>query len=339
MGNVDGLEANWVAYEVQNDDGSSLVSLGEGTLIAAGGINYQTPVNVKLSYDGDRTFSFSAGGQSDSFVGPAKERPSQIVASKTLNATILTQNGADKGFIFAKFDNVTVNNQPYDDFSSPRIDTSNWSWTEWVREASKGFLRTSIPGADSRRSVNTYLAENDAPYFEAKVRINSGSQLSSNASGIARIQGYYYNDHRGPGSGRPYNDYEGDVFAQIRLQYYSDNTLKARAFVSRSNTSDETDFSTLFGEDFNIPISLDTEYILSIRFTGSQFIFKCNGQTLSYTTTTPLYPPFGEHRGLRTRVNLDPGESGYMKAQFDDVYIMKKVYFNPSIPMLLLSGE
>jgi hypothetical protein len=338
MGNIDGLEANWVAYEVQNDDGSSLKSIGEGSLVAAGGINYHTPVNVKVSYDGDRTFSFSVAGHSDSFEGPVKERPSQI-ASKTLNATILTQNSADKGFIFAKFDNVTVNNQPYDDFSSPRIDTSNWSWTEWVREASNGFLRSNIPGTDSTKTVSTYFVEKDAPFVEAKARINSESQLSTDASGIARIQGYYYNSQRGPGSGQDYNQYEGDVFAQIRLQYYSDNTLKARAFVDRCNISDETDYTSLFREDFNIPISLDTYYTLSIRFIGSQFIFKCNDQTLSYTITTPIYPPFGEHRGLRTRVNLDPGQSGYMKVQFDDVYIEKKVKFNPSIPMLLLSGE
>jgi hypothetical protein len=49
------------------------------------------------------------------------------------------------------------------------------------------------------------------------------------------------------------------------------------------------------------------------------------------------YP--GEHRLLRARVYLDTGVSGYVKVQFDDVYIEKKVKFNPSIPMLLLSGE
>lgn len=129
-------------------------------------------------------------------------------------------------------------------------------------------MRANIIGEGSTRAVNTYLTEKDAPYFEAKVRIDSSSQLSPGTWGIGRIQGYYYNDSRGPGSGQSYNQYEGDVFVQVRLRYNSDGTLSANAYVDRSNDDNESDFRNLFSHDFSVPIALDTDYILSIKFEG-----------------------------------------------------------------------
>ena len=165
------------------------------------------------------------------------------------------------------------------------------------------------------------LAESNTSYVEAKARLLSDSQLSPGAFGIFRIQGYWYNEFRSPGSGQDYNGYEGDVFVQLRLQYDSDGTLRARANVGRSDGANEDPWTTLFSQDFSTPIQFDTDYIISIEYKDSQLIFKCNNETITYTITTSEYVPYGEHRALRTRIYLDPGESGYMKAQFDDVYI------------------
>ena len=175
--------------------------------------------------------------------------------------------------------------------------------------------------------------------MEAKVLVSSDSKLQPDTSGAARIHGYYYNSQRGPGSGQAHNQYEGNVFAQIRLQYYSDTTLKARALVDRSNNSDETDWTTLYDQDFPVAIFLDTYYTLSIRYTGSHLIFKCNNETLSFPIATPAYPAFDEFRGIGTRIMLDPGEFGYVEAKFDDVYIERKADAVTSIPILLLSDE
>jgi len=42
---------------------------------------------------------------------------------------------------------------------------------------------------------------------------------------------------------------------------------------------------------------------------------------ITYPITTAQYIPYGEHRCLRSRVYLDSGESGYIKARVDDVYV------------------
>ena len=130
-----------------------------------------------------------------------------------------------------------------------------------------------------------------------------------------------------------------DVFVRVWLRYNGDDTLSANAYVDRSNDENESDWTNLFSHNFSVPIALDTYYTLSIRFEGKKLIFDCNGETAEHNITTPTYPAYGEHRSLQSRVYLDSGDTGYIKVRFDDVYIEKKVKFNPSIPMLLLSGE
>ena len=129
---------------------------------------------------------------------------------------------------------------------------------------------------------------------------------------------------RKPESGQAYNKYEGDVLAQVRLRYDSNGSLSAGAYVDRSNDADETNFTNLFSHLFSVPITLGTDYILSIGFYENKLVFTCEGETAEYQITTQVYTPYGEHRLLRSRIQLDPGESGYMKAIFDDVYITPK---------------
>ena len=333
-----GLEAWWTVQQVINEDYTKS-TIESRTVIGPGTLQYNTPYIVKIAYDKNQNqFSFEANGQSDSFTGPTWKRASQA-NFKSLTTVINAINGLNNGYVFAKFDNIYVNNQTsiYDDFSSNLIDPTKWEDDEWVRESSNGYLRLNSIGYGSTQSANTVLTEGDAPYLEAKVFIDSASQLSDGAWGIGRLQGYYYNDSRGSGSGQSYNQYEGDVFAQILLRYNSDGTLSANAYVDRSNASDESDYTSLFAHDFSVPISLDTYYTLSIKLQGKKLIFQCDGEMAEYNIGTPMYPAYGEHRLLRSRVYLDPGEMGYMKVRFDDVYIETKSKFNPSTTFLLLS--
>jgi hypothetical protein len=332
-----GLEAFWEVQEMLSDDTRTWQVIGSGTVIGPGTLGYNNAYNVKISYDGDRTFSFFVNGQSaPPFLGPARKRAS-VSSFKALSTGINATNGSNNGFVFAKFDNARINDETtvYDDFSTSPLDLSKWRDVEWVRKISNGFLHAYIQNVDQRNQVSTYLTKTDAPFVEAKARIKSDSQLFNGANGIARIQGFFYNDTRGPGSGQPYNQYEGDVFAEVRLQYYSDGSLRARARVSRTDDADQTSSTDLLNEDFTPP-SLDTDYTISIRYTGSQLILKCNDEEFTHNISTATYKPYGEHRCLRTRINLDPGDSGYMKALFDDVYIEEKGKMMPAIPLLLL---
>jgi hypothetical protein len=336
-----GLEAEWTSYNVISDDGT-MEFIQSGKLFSLGELEYNKPVRVIISYDGDRTITFSVNGETDVFIGPERKRPA-VIQNKGFATTILTENSQEKGFIWAELDNVRINGQAslYDDFSSPLIDTTKWKQREWVREASKGYLRANVIRAGGLQNADTLLTRKDATYVEARVQIDSSTQLpppqlSPGAYGFGRIQGYYYNGNRGPGSGQDYNRYEGDVFAHVRLRYTGDGLLNAKAFVDRCDKSDESSFTNLFSHDFSLPISLDKYYTLSIRFDGKKLIFGCENETVEYNIDTPMYPAYGEHRLLRSRVYTDPGQIGYIKVRFDDVYIEGKAERSKANPAVLL---
>ena len=81
----------------------------------------------------------------------------------------------------------------------------------------------------------------------------------------------------------------------------------------------------VLGEDFPTPIAFDTPYTLSMEFrkNAKQIVFKCNSDTIVFDISTSIYPAYDSHRQLRTRIYADPGETGYLKTYFDDVYTEK----------------
>jgi hypothetical protein len=259
-------------------------------------------------------------GVSDSFTGPTRQG-AESDSYKGLETG--AYGGLGQGYVFALFDNVYINNQAtvYDDFSTAPLDQTNWKSDEEVREIANGKLRLNRLGFDEQSQITLKLSDYNTPYLETKVRIESSSQLSAGARGIARIQGHYYNDSRGPGSGQDHNRNEGDVWVEIRLQLEDNGNLKAQAIVERSNDANQATWTGLLSQYFSTPINFDTDYVLSIEFKGSMLTLKCNDETISYPISTPTYTPFGEHRSLRSIVYLDDTESGYIKAQFDDVYV------------------
>jgi hypothetical protein len=147
------------------------------------------------------------------------------------------------------------------------------------------------------------------------------------------------NDTQPPGED---TKYKGDYFVQVRLRYNSDNTLSANVFIDRSDDENENTFSPVYSHQFITSIYLDTFYTLSIRFIEKdrKFIFGLNAETNQWvipSQITTIYPAYGEHRLLRSRVYLDDGETGFINVRFDDVYIEEKSKINPSIPLLLLN--
>jgi hypothetical protein len=333
-----GLEAYWVVEEILDDNVTSSKELGNGTLIPAGTLNYGTPYIVKLAYDGNKGFLFTVAGVSDTFSGPDRQAPAGFLL-KGLITGIDSDGGSGIGYVHALFDDVHINNEeaPYDDFSTEPLDPTKWKALEIVRETSGGRLRLNVQGCDDVGRNSVALAAYDTRYIEAKVLIESGSQVPSGNDGWARIAGWYYNDSRGPGSGLPYNGYEGDVWITNRLGIDSEGQLEAVAAVWRSDDADATTGPSLLWQPFPTPINFNTEYILSIEFTGSSIIFKCNNDILRYKVTTPIYDPSEKWLGFQSRVYVDPGECGYIKGRIDDVFVYKEVKLSPGIPLLLLA--
>jgi len=339
FGDEAGLEARWRMLRVINNSGEYEI-LGEGTLLGPGQIEYNKPVLTKISYDGSQLITFSVYNVSTSFEGPERKRPGFRRNIKGFSTIIMTGNDQENAFIHAKLDNVRINNEVslYDDFSDTLINASKWRALERVREIKDGCLRISVRGRGSTQTVDTPLTERDASYIEAKVMSEDGTRGSSGAHLQARIQGYYYNDIRGPGSGQDYNQHEGDIFVHIGLAggYHGS---EAAAYVYRSSKPDQSEFILLFKHVFSVPVIDDKYYVLSIKFEGNKLIFGCEGETAEYNITTPIYKAYGEHRLLRSRISLTPGEGAYLKIRFDDVYISDKGKTVPGVLMLLLDDE
>ncbi len=317
-----GLEAWWEVWEVLDNNKSDWDETGSGTL-AVSGLAYGSVYTVKLVYDGSNGFTFTVAGVSASFnAGPARQR-NAVTSSRALTTGAYGSDGASgDGFVSATFDDVYINDEgtAYDTFDA-ELDHSLWASVESVRELENGRLRLNRQGFDGRSQVTARMADGDASYVEAKIRIESDSVVSPGAWGLVRIQGYYYNEIRGSGSGLEHNGSQGDVFADIRLRLDDDGALRAMAYVGRSDSADESEWSDIHIHYFSTPISFDIDYRLSIEYANNQLVFKCDDESHIYTISTAQYPAFGEHRHLRTRLFLDSGESGYIKALVDEVYV------------------
>jgi hypothetical protein len=212
----------------------------------------------------------------------------------------------------------------YDRFDNEIIDTARWIWGERVREVSEGKLRLVIGGSGQDSLVSVSPAEKVTSFLGAKVLVESGSRFYDGGSGRARLAGFYYNDSRGPGSGQDYNGYEGNIWAQVALHLGDDGKLSSGAKVLRSEDANDNVWTTLFVQEFTTAINFDIEYVLSIEFTNSQFIFKCNNEILTYDVTTQMYPAFNGYHNLVSKAKFGSVGTGCFKARFDDVYVNNK---------------
>jgi hypothetical protein len=313
-----GLEAWWEIHESSDDTGDSWEDRGHGTLDVLG-LTSGVPYTTKLEYDGTNQFTFTVGTVSGVVFGPARQG-AEFHAYKGLETGVYSAGGSGIGYASALFDNVFVNNNPYDDFSTGALEPTNWQALEFVREISAGKLRLNVQADEALGRAYVEPIYQTTPYLEAKVLVETGSEVSG-AIGRARVRGFYYNDSRGPGSGQDYNGRVGDVFGYTAIRLDDGSPLSAMALILRCEDADCSTSAVVDSYAFATPISFDQEHTFSNEFTGSSLIFTCDAETYTYDIATPTYPPsMGQERRLESWVSPDPGGSGYMKATFDDVY-------------------
>ena len=320
-----GLEAWWEIWEATDDEGNNWIDGGHDTF-PTGALSYGTAYTVKIEYDGDRGFIFTVqvGSTTYNVLTSGPDRlGAEFLAYKGLTTGAYSDGGTGTGYASSLFDDVFTNNSAYDNFSAGTLVLAKWKHLEEVREISGGKLRLNVQADGERRDATLLPIDPTTAYLEAKVAVESGSLVDS--EGRARIAGWYYNDSRGPGSGNDYDGYVGNVWAYNRIELDDNSDLKAICGVFKSDDPDPWQpGQSLFYQEFQTPIASDIEYTLSIEFTGSSLIFKCsdgNVEEYQYDIATPTYPPFeGQYRELKSRVYAATGESGYMKATFDDVY-------------------
>jgi hypothetical protein len=117
------IEAFWEVQEMLSDDTRSWDVIGDGTIVDFDTSIINPAYRVKLSYDGDKTFSFIVNDiYTVSYdAGPDKRRVS-VTSWKDISAGInATTDGSNNGYVYGKMDSVYINdnNTVYDDFSSP----------------------------------------------------------------------------------------------------------------------------------------------------------------------------------------------------------------------------
>lgn len=158
--------------------------------------------------------------------------------------------------------------------------------------------------------------------FQAKVTLQD--YINNNVDTTARIGGTFFNDTGNPNSGS-----QGDVYAQVYIRtgilgqapYAAWVVLRFREPLS-SGPYDVLGYGT-----FPLPINLNQAYTLYIKWSGKQFIFKCDEYAVSYTPPVPpesISLPNYPSRTLSTSIGtLTPyaNFNGSIKAAFDDLIV------------------
>ncbi len=193
-------------------------------------------------------------------------------------------------------------------------------------------LRLGIQANGEKSTTELKLTENDTPFISAKVSVRSGSSVFAGAIGGSSISGWFYNDSRGPGSGQDYNGQEGEVWLDVRLALYDDNTLRAEAFAERKDNADASLYNKTYEQQFSKSVFFDTEYTLSIELTDSAAIFKCDDETLTFPLPTPVYLSNYKVRRLMSRIYAVTGEYGPCYPS-----LMMFIRTNREFPMTILT--
>jgi hypothetical protein len=215
-----------------------------------------------------------------------------------------------------------------DNFDSGALATGVWeqSLDGANRSIQDGRLVNTVTGDGSlTSSVHTsFIKGLGYTYMETTVRISSDSVISEGARGKVRLAGRFYNDRRGPGSGLPYDGYEGDVWGGVTVELLDDRTLVAKGALGPEDADGSIYIDTFLDQTFSTSLQFDTDYVMSIeQTTDDRFILTFNGESFTYQETGPMYPLSEQpYQGLNAKVYAE-GSGGTLLVEWDDVYVAK----------------
>jgi hypothetical protein len=287
-------------------------------------ISVNVPVVTKIEYDqSTNQFKATVASSQSTFSGPTRTGDPANGFMQLATATGCPANCV--GSISATFDNVYVNNTLYDDFSTAPLDGAKWNNTEIIRKIDAGKLNLSVHNAGQvYKKINGIgLTNKEIQHIEASFTVKSDSRFENSASGRARIDGIIGNDTYGPGSGNDYNGQIGEIFVGVGIGINADRTLYAWYDLERSNDTYFNTGTVIWGGNFTTAIQLDTPVFLgfTVDMVQKQLIVSCNDEDKVFSYTVPVYPAKYPWRGLQSRVYANPGQSGYIFVDVDNVYI------------------
>ncbi len=317
----DGLKAQWYIIKFLDGTWTNSTILERGVLVSPGNLSLKAFYTTKITYNGDTEFKYSIDGFPEVTAnGPAKKGEA-FLCYKQFQTAAYCEVPSSAVFVSAIFDNFYVNGALYDDFSGTKIDPEKWNRDslDAVREIRNEKLQMDVQGYNQFSKIDESLKNSTASCIKAKTSVGSATALSAGAEARTFVGGTFYNDTYGPGN---YNQLEGEVYVVSALSVDENEQLQAVARALRSSDASGSNWVEIFPtHTFSMLVLFDTGYNLSVELNGSELIFKCDDETFRFDITTSVNQPYRSTRTLSSRMWLDSGESGYVKATFDDVYV------------------
>jgi hypothetical protein len=316
-----GLEA-WYEVQVSTSDNWSTSTVNQGTI---GTIVLDKSHSVLISYDGDKTFSFTLdGGAPLTFVGPNKigapYNNRQAVRTRLLfgedNSTPndTSDGGTSDGSaatISGTVDNVMSDGALVDAFAAASIDQGIWGSDEFSTKVVNGKLDLiAKSGGTSTQRTSISLKNPDINFLGAKVTLLSTSTQTDTARVRARVGGYWYNDTLDG------NGLEGEIFSSFIIER-AEGVLQATVGVFRCGDANCDTGTEPFWEKLGTTIAMDTAYEISIEKTASSLVYRMGGEIVyTHDITTQIYPSKDNYKMVRAEIRDDVGEA---HARFDDI--------------------
>lgn len=336
-----------IIQQSMNSQGNEWQWIFNESIVIPGGAQENTWYQLEILYDPSAdsvTFNvYDAGGvllntavaeNLPSFKGPA-----YLFSGPELITGITTfDDSPGLCHVFAQFDNVYLNGGLHDNFSGTALDPLRWGANEIVKVMENN---SAVFMADSRGATETVRLQ--TPIFFAHmavdVKIDSASLISVGSKGRFRLEGNFYNDELGYGSGREYDGEKGDVWAQIYIdrtynEAGDDYSMRAGYSMGKALVPQVADYGDheqwadfAFGTFDAFPIDADKPYRLSINITGRQMIYtitdltNSDTQTLIYEIPGPAYDANDPYRGVTSRVYAYSGAGGTMMARCDQLLV------------------
>lgn len=332
----DGLAVSyWIG--TNNNENGDYEEFTSGYILSAGdnGLALDTAYQLEIKYDENNNFTFTIYDATETELGTVSVPGPAFGVLIDANRWLQVMTLGDGGRIDVTVDSVEMGDvdpalyATYDDFSETTLSSDKWATSEAVRSITDaGELRLLSHSFTDQRTVRSVLKERFS-YIETKVKFSSQSALEDSKSDTelrARLSGTLYNSSHGPGSGLSYNGAEGDVWAQVAINYSAENGLTAYATVEEAADANWDSYNTTINDTLNIDIDYDTEYILYIGFTGDFIavgIDSVDGTQHAMegdTIDTPKYLPYAPSMELVARVSVDGG-AGLSEVYFDDVQV------------------
>jgi len=217
--------------------------------------------------------------------------------------------------------------QVYDDFSGDQIDSTRWTYREFVRTVDKNTGKVQLAQVNVDPSmITTYPNTNDNnlslpnPNSINSIQADVVLESSTTNNGFARAElfGSWYNDGT-VGAGMI-----GDIITGVSLRNEV-GVVRAICWYARCTNAECSTVDTVTGWDFTTPINLGMAYTLYMGYDSiaNQFRFRVGPEEITYDAPlTPAGFPKMPHKRLRTRVQIDDATSlAAVSATFDNVYL------------------